>query len=97
MNLPLILILILLTLNLLLLIALWLRKPDATRQEQTQQTLQQEVLDTIHHSNERLERELRRELLETSRSTRLEQTQTMSAFQAGLVQHAAESARTQSQ
>ncbi len=97
MNLPSILILLLLTLNLLLLLALWLRKPDATRQEQTQQTLQQEVLDTIHHSNERLERELRRELLETSRSTRLEQTQTMSAFQAGLVQHAAESARTQSQ
>ena len=57
-SLPSILILILLALNLLLVIALWLRKPDETLQEQTQQTLQQEVLDTIHHSNERLEREL---------------------------------------
>ncbi|MBP5985483.1 MAG: hypothetical protein KA511_04465, partial [Brachymonas sp.] len=76
-SLPSILILILLALNLLLVIALWLRKPDETLQEQTQQTLQQEVLDTIHHSNERLERELRRELLETSRSARLEQTQSL--------------------
>lgn len=96
-SLPSILILILLALNLLLVIALWLRKPDETLQEQTQQTLQQEVLDTIHHSNERLERELRRELLETSRSARLEQTQSLNTFQSALVQHAAESARNQSQ
>ena len=43
-SLPSILILILLALNLLLVIALWLRKPDETLQEQTQQTLQQEVV-----------------------------------------------------
>lgn len=83
----------LLALNLIVLIALWLRKPNAA----AQQALRQEVIGAVNQSNERLERELRRELLETGRTARQEQAQTMNSFQAGLVQHAAESARTQAQ
>ena len=80
--------LVLLVLNLIVLVALWLRKPH---------TAAQEVIGAVNQSNERLERELRRELLETGRTARQEQAQTMNSFQAGLVQHAAESARTQAQ
>ena len=44
---------------------------------------------------ERLERELRREVNESSRSGRQEQTQTLATFQQSLVQQGAEATRTQ--
>jgi len=71
--------------NLLLLLALFVRKPqvvDAGRAE-------------LIAANERLERELRREISESSRGTRTELTHTLSTFQASLVRQAAETTRTQ--
>ena len=79
--------------NLVVLVILWLRRPDTSAQH----ALRQELSSTIEQSNERLERELRRELAETARNTRQEQAQAFSTFQTGLVQHSAESARTQAQ
>jgi DNA recombination protein RmuC len=75
------------------LIVLWLRKPDAG----ASQSLRQELTAAIFQGNERLERELRRELVETARDARQEQAQALGAFQSGLVQHGAESARIQTQ
>jgi len=46
-------------------------------------------------ANERLERELRREIAESSRGARLELTQTLATFQEALVKQAAEATRTQ--
>lgn len=82
--------------NLILLLALWLRRPDASSAASSQ-TLRQELSASIAQGNERLERELRRELAETTRHARQEQAQAFSTFQVGLVQHGAESARTQAQ
>ena len=79
--------------NLFVLVILWLRRPDTSAQH----ALRQDLSSTIEQSNERLERELRRELAETARNTRQEQAQAFSTFQTGLVQHSAESARTQAQ
>lgn len=87
---------VLLIANLVLLVALWLRRPDASSAASTQ-ALRQELGATIAQGNERLERELRRELAETTRNARQEQAQAFSTLQAGLVQHGAESARTQAQ
>ena len=79
--------------NLIGLLVLWLRKPDAG----ANQSLRQELAAEIFQGNERLERELRRELAETARNARQEQAQALSTFQNGLVQHGAESARIQTQ
>ena len=87
--------LILLGLNLLLLIVLLLRKPDDHVQREAMESLRNTLEDSIDDGNERLERELRRELTETARTSRQEHTQTLGTFQNALVQHAAESARTQ--
>ena len=46
-------------------------------------------------ANERLERELRREISESSRGARLELTQTLGSFQEALVKQGAEATRTQ--
>ena len=87
--------LILLGLNLLLLLVLLLRKPDDRPQREALESLRDALDDRIGESNERLERELRRELAETARTSRQEHAQTLGTFQGALVQHAAESARTQ--
>ena len=79
--------------NLVGLVVLWLRKPDA----EASQLLRQELAAAIFQGNERLERELRRELAETARDARQEQAQALGTFQTGLVQHGAESARIQTQ
>jgi DNA recombination protein RmuC len=68
-----------------LLVALLMRKPP--------------VMDTgraeLMAANERLERELRREISESSRGLRGELTQTLASFQQGLMQQGQEAARTQ--
>lgn len=73
--------------SVVLLVALLLRKPpvpDTGRAE-------------LMAANERLERELRREISESSRGMRGELTQTLSTFQQSLVQQGQEATRTQNQ
>jgi len=64
-----------------------------------QQTLFQqsrvELLATVQSSAERLERELRREISESSRTGRQELAQNLSTFQQTLVQQGGEATRTQ--
>src|SRR5215203_176009 len=71
--------------SVVLLVALLMRKPP--------------VLDTgraeLMAANERLERELRREISESSRGVRGELMQTLSAFQQAVLQQAQEATRTQ--
>jgi DNA recombination protein RmuC len=73
--------------SVVLLVALLMRKPP--------------VLDTgraeLMAANERLERELRREISESSRGLRGEMTQTLSTFQQSLLQQGQEATRTQNQ
>lgn len=92
-SLLLVLLVLVLFVNLLVLAVAWLRRPHTHEQH----ALRQELSSAIEQSNERLERELRRELAETARNSRQEQAQAFSTFQTGLVQHSAESARTQAQ
>ncbi|HXD39121.1 MAG TPA: DNA recombination protein RmuC, partial [Ramlibacter sp.] len=71
--------------NLVLVVAVFLRKPpadDAARVE-------------LLAANERLERELRREISESSRGARTELTHTLATFQDALVKQGAEATRTQ--
>jgi DNA recombination protein RmuC len=68
-----------------LLVALLLRKPPS------QDGLRAELLA----ANERMERELRREISESSRGARTELTHTLATFQETLVRQAAEATRTQ--
>ena len=73
--------------NLLLLVWLLQRKsPESGRTE---------LLAAVGAANERLERELRREISESSRGGRQELTQTFATFQQTLVQQSAEAVRTQ--
>ena len=73
--------------SVVLLVALLMRKPP--------------VVDTgraeLMAANERLERELRREISESSRGLRGEMTQTLSTFQQSLLQQGQEATRTQNQ
>lgn len=71
--------------SVVLLVALLLRKPPQ------QDTGRAELLA----ANERLERELRREISESSRGQRGELTQTLATFQQSLVQQGQEATRTQ--
>jgi len=71
--------------NLALLAVLLLRKPP------NQEALRTELLA----ASERLERELRREVSESSRSGRQELTHSLTSFQEALVRQAAEATRTQ--
>jgi DNA recombination protein RmuC len=71
--------------NFVLVVAVFLRKPpvdDAARAE-------------LLAANERLERELRREISESSRGARTELTHTLATFQDALVKQGAEATRTQ--
>ena len=77
----------LLLINLLLLVWLLLRKPADTGRE--------ELLAGLAAGNDRLERELRREISDSSRSSREELSTTFATFQLTLVQQSAEAIRTQ--
>ena len=68
-----------------LLVALLLRKPPS----------QDGVRVELLAANERMERELRREISESSRGARTELTHTLATFQDALVRQAAEATRTQ--
>ncbi|WP_245636187.1 DNA recombination protein RmuC [Curvibacter delicatus] len=81
-------VLALATLNLLLLLWLALRRGDAA-------ATQTEWLAALQTSSERLGRELRHEIDESARNSRLELTQNLATFQQSLVQQAAEATRTQ--
>ena len=76
-----------LLLNLLLLVWLLLRRPAANGRE--------ELLAALATGNDRLERELRREISDSSRSSRQELATTFATFQQTLVQQSAEAIRTQ--
>jgi DNA recombination protein RmuC len=77
-------------LNAALLLALLLRRGEAT----TQRALEQLRLE-LAAVQERLARELRQEMADTARASRLELTQNLATFQQTLVQQAAEATRTQ--
>ena len=77
----------LLLVNLLLLVWLLLRKPPDTGRA--------ELLAALGAGHDRLERELRREIGESSRSSRQELNSTFATFQQTLVQQSAEATRTQ--
>jgi len=81
--------------NLVLLVWLLLRKPTPTAETPEQALRRQQLLDAVTTGNERLERELRREVTESARSGRQELLQTLSAFQGSLSQQNAEATRTQ--
>jgi DNA recombination protein RmuC len=72
--------------SLVLLCMLVLRKPPAVSDNGRAELMA---------ANERMERELRREISESSRGARLELTQTLATFQDALVKQGAEATRTQ--
>jgi DNA recombination protein RmuC len=76
-----------LLLNLVLLLWLLMRRPAASGRE--------ELLAGLAAGNDRLERELRREISDSSRSSREELGTTFATFQQTLVQQSAEAIRTQ--
>ncbi|MFN4359894.1 MAG: DNA recombination protein RmuC [Hylemonella sp.] len=77
-------------LHLVLLLALVLRRTDAQTRQGSEQ-LRTELLA----GHERLARELRQDIAESARGTRLELAQNLATFQQTLVQQAAEATRTQ--
>jgi len=81
-------------LNVLLLLWLGLRRPDAGADPAAQKA-KAEMLAVIQASGERLARELRQEIGESSRSGRLELAQNLATFQQTMVQQGAEATRTQ--
>ena len=76
--------------NLLMLVWLLVRKPPAPPVD-----AQAELLDGVADINDRLERELRREIGDSARGSRQELTSTLATFQQVLVQQSAEATRTQ--
>ncbi|VTU34158.1 DNA recombination protein RmuC [Variovorax sp. PBL-H6] len=74
-------------LNIVLLLWLLLRKPPAPDHSP--------LVATLGTANERIERELRREISESSRGARQETSQAFATFQQALVQQGAEATRTQ--
>ncbi len=83
------LLLALLVLNLLLLVWLLVRKP--ARDDEGRSAL----LSSMTQGNDKLEREVRREIGDNSRASRQELASTFATFQQTLVQQSAESIRTQ--
>ena len=77
----------LLLINLLLLVWLLLRRPLDTGRA--------ELIETLSAGNEKIERELRREISESARSGRQELASTFATFQQILTQQSAEAIRTQ--
>ena len=80
--------------NALLLIWLMLRKPDAGAAKDADQA-RAGLLASLHSGNERLERELRREISESSRGGRQELAQSFATFQQTLVAQSSQATRTQ--
>ncbi|WP_342130975.1 DNA recombination protein RmuC [Hydrogenophaga sp. OTU3427] len=81
--------------NVLLVLALWWRKPPVAEDSPEQALRRQQLLEAVTSGNERLERELRREVTDSARAGRQELLQTLSAFQGSLSQQGAEATRTQ--
>ena len=79
----------LLVLNLLLLVWLLVRKPARDEAGHS------ELLSSVTQGNDKLEREVRREIGDNSRSGRQELASTFATFQQTLVQQSAEATRTQ--
>ena len=90
------------------LLLLWLVVGRASKSEDAQQKLieqqaqqarqdetQKQLTEQIRNSAERLERELRNDIGESSRGTRQELTQNLATFQQTLLQQSAEATRTQ--
>jgi DNA recombination protein RmuC len=89
-------------LNAVLLFMLWQRsgaqgesQEDRAAEKVQQQVRQQELVQLVSSSSERLVRELRRDILESSRDGRQELAQNLATFQQSLVQQGAEATRTQ--
>jgi len=86
-------------LNAVLLVLVWLRRgQNETEQAQLLTVLQarhQEQVVLVKTSSERLERELRRDILDSSRDGRQELAQNLATFLQTLVQQGAEATRTQ--
>ena len=81
-------------LNLGVLLWVALRRPANTGEQEARQK-NEAALAALQAANERLERELRREITETSRGGRQELTQSFAAFQQTLVAQGSEATRTQ--
>ena len=81
-------------LNALVLIWLALRKPDDSAAKQAEQT-STALQGFLQSSNDKVERELRREITESSRGGRQELVQSFATFQQTVVAQSAESTRTQ--
>ncbi len=89
-------------LTLLVLAWFWLRKPNTSAQQDQQEANRQNLLTAmaaslsgLQSANERLERELRREISESSRGGRQEIIQSLATFQQTLVAQSSEATRTQ--
>ena len=82
-------LLVLTAINLLLVVWLVLRKPVQDNQGRT------ELLVSLTAAHDRLERELRREISDSSRASRQELAITFATFQHALVQQSSEAIRTQ--
>ncbi len=89
-------------LNALVLVSLWLRgsaqgasPEDHAAEAVLQQNRQQELVQLVTNSSQQLARELRRDILESSRDGRQELAQSLATFQQTLVQQGAEATRTQ--
>ncbi|MEY4883814.1 MAG: hypothetical protein RIS34_1668 [Pseudomonadota bacterium] len=80
--------------HVLVLLWLLLRRPDG-RAAQAAEQGRTELMAVVQTGTERLERELRREISESSRGGRQELTQNLATFQQSLVQQGAEATRTQ--
>ena len=87
-------VLVLGVVNVLLLLWLLLRSPDNSAAQVAEQE-RAVLLTAMQSGSERLERELRREISESSRGGRQELTQNLATFQQSLVQQGAEATRTQ--
>ncbi len=80
--------------NALMLMWLALRKPDDTPAKQAEQT-NMALQGFLQSSNDKVERELRREISESSRGSRQELVQSFATFQQTVVAQSAEATRTQ--
>jgi DNA recombination protein RmuC len=88
------LVLALAVVNALVLIWLALRKPDEGAAQQAEQT-RTALQGFLQSSNDKVERELRREITESSRGGRQELVQSFATFQQTVVAQSAEATRTQ--
>jgi DNA recombination protein RmuC len=89
-------------LNAVLLLVLWQRSgaQGASQEERASETVlqqnrQQELVQLVTTSSQQLARDLRRDILESSRDGRQELAQNLATFQQSLVQQGAEATRTQ--